>query len=383
MNNQNLLEILFIILVPVLLFIDLYLNGKPKVVSPKEAIIQSLLWVFISIIFGGLVWYLAGEEKGAEFFTAYGIEKMLSVDNLFVFSLIFTFFNVDEKVRHKVLFYGIIGAIVLRAIFIFIGSGIINATYLDEIVKGNMTNLVLYSFNFTGILLFLGAIYLLVKKENTIGLILFLISILLLGTYNLSFIFPGILNYNIPHVNLVLTFFGLFLIYAGFKSFGGDDEDENLDENKAVIFSKWLFSKFNYTGVYDSNKFVTYKNGVRYFTLLAFVVLVVELTDLLFAVDSIPAIFTVSKDPFILYSSNIFAILGLRALYFLLDVAKKWFEYLPYGIAGILIFIGLKMVIAPIFHIESLISLYVVIGLLVISIVASMFHGKAIEDIES
>ncbi|MBP6235953.1 MAG: TerC/Alx family metal homeostasis membrane protein [Saprospiraceae bacterium] len=323
MDNQKLLEIIFIVLVPVLLFIDLFLNSKPKAVGPKDAITQSLLWVLISVIFGGLVWHLAGEEKGAEYFTAYGIEKMLSVDNLFVFSLIFTFFNVDEKVRHKVLFYGIIGAIVLRAIFIFIGSGIINATYMSD-------------FNFVG------------------------------------------LHFEKPNVILIL--FGIFLIYAGIKSFGGGDEDENLDENKAVIFSKWLFSKFNYTGAYDGNKFLTYNNGIRYFTLLAFVVLVVELTDLLFAVDSIPAIFTVSKDPFILYSSNIFAILGLRALYFLLDAAKKWFEYLPYGVAGILIFIGVKMVIAPILHIESLISLYVVLGLLVISILASMFHGQVIED---
>jgi len=326
MDNQRLLEIIFIILVPVLLFIDLFLNGKPKAVGPKEAITQSFLWILISVIFGGLVWYLAGEEKGAEFFTAYGIEKMLSVDNLFVFSLIFTSFNVDEKVRHKVLFYGIIGAIVLRAIFIFVGSGIINATYISDFTIGHL------------------------KFENP---------------------------------NIILILFGLFLIYAGVKSLGGGDEDENLDENNAVIFSKWLFAKFNYTGTYEDNKFVVFKNGVRYFTLLAFVVLVVELTDLLFAVDSIPAIFTVSKDPFILYSSNIFAILGLRALYFLLDVAKKWFEYLPYGVAGILIFIGVKMVIAPVLHIEALISLYVVLGLLVASIAASMFHGKAIEDIES
>jgi tellurite resistance protein TerC len=325
MENQNLLQIIFIILVPLLLFIDLYLNGKPKAVGPKEAITQSFLWILISIIFGGLVWYLAGEEKGAEFFTAYGIEKMLSVDNLFVFSLIFTSFNVDEKVRHKVLFYGIIGAIVLRAIFIFIGSGIINATYISD-------------FSFGG------------------------------------------LNFKNP--NIILILFGLFLIYAGIKSLKSGEEDENIDDNKAVIFSKWLFAKFNYTGAYDGNNFVIYKDGVRYFTLLAFVVLVVELTDLLFAVDSIPAIFTVSKDPFILYSSNIFAILGLRALYFLLDVAKKWFEYLPYGVAGILIFIGVKMVVAPIYHIESLVSLYVVLGLLILSILASMFHGNVVEDAE-
>lgn len=125
-----------------------------------------------------------------------------------------------------------------------------------------------------------------------------------------------------------------------------------------------------------------FKNGVRYFTLLSFVVLVVELTDLLFAVDSIPAIFTVSKDPFILYSSNIFAILGLRALYFLLDVAKRWFRYLPYGVAGILIFIGLKMVAAPIYHISSLISLFVVTGLLVASILFSVIVKPATEQQE-
>lgn len=286
---------------------------------------QSLFWIAISILFGGAVWFIAGEEKGAEFFTAYGIEKMLSVDNLFVFALIFSFFKVDERVRHKVLFYGIIGAIVLRAIFIFLGSGIINATYLPD-------------FKIAG--------------------------------------------YTLKELNPILIAFGLFLIYAGIKSFGGGDDDDSLDDNKAVKFSRWLFSKFRYTGEYHETNFTVQKGGVRYFTLLAFVVLVVELTDLLFAVDSIPAIFTVSKDSFILYSSNIFAILGLRALYFLLDVAKKWFEYLPYGVAGILIFIGVKMVIAPLFHIESLVSLFVVLGLLTVSIVVSMLHGEVVEQPE-
>lgn len=323
MSAQQYLEILFVCLIPILLGIDMMQNRKPHIVQPKEAVLQSLAWITISVIFGGLVWYFAGAEKGAEFFTAYGIEKMLSVDNLFVFVAIFSFFNVAEEVRHKVLFYGIIGAIVLRAIFIFLGSGLINATYLS-------------SFEFAG------------------------------------------LHFDKP--NLILIGFGLFLIYAGIKTFGADDDDDDLEDNKAVKFSRWLFAKFNYTGTYEGSAFVVYQNGVRYFTLLAFVVLVVELTDLLFAVDSIPAIFTVSKDPFILYSSNIFAILGLRALYFLLDIAKKWFEYLPYGVAGILAFIGLKMVIAPVFHIEAIYSLYVVLGLLLLSIVASMLTGKTVEE---
>jgi tellurite resistance protein TerC len=314
---------LFLVLVPILLAYDWVQNRNPHVITPKEAITQSLFWITISIVFGGIVWWGLGAEKGAEFFTAYGIEKMLSVDNLFVFALIFGAFRVDESVRHKVLFYGIIGAIVLRAIFIFLGSGLISLTYLPD-------------FELAG------------------------------------------LRFESP--NLILILFGFFLIYAGFKSFGAEDGDEDIEENKAVQFSRWLFSKVKYTGTYEGSNFVVFKNGVRYFTLLSFVVLVVELTDLLFAVDSIPAIFTVSKDPFILYSSNIFAILGLRALYFLLDVAKRWFRYLPYGVAGILVFIGLKMVAAPIYHISSLISLFVVTGLLVASILFSVIAKPATEQ---
>lgn len=328
MIQQNFLEILFYSLVPILLILDWWQNRNPHVVKPKEAVLQSLFWIGISVIFGSLVWYYAGKEKGAEFFTAYGIEKMLSVDNLFVFAFIFSSLSVDEKVRHKVLFYGIVGAIVLRAIFIFLGIGII--TFFDKLIP---------TFSVLGI--------------------------------------------EIEKPNLILIGFGIFLIYAGITTFGTDEEENDIEDNKAVKFSRWLFAKFRYTGTYESTNFVIFRNGLRYFTLLSFVVLVVELTDLLFAVDSIPAIFTVSKDPFILYSSNIFAILGLRALYFLLDVAKKWFEYLPYGVAGILVFIGVKMVIAPIIHIDSIVSLCVVLGLLFISIAISMLHGKVIENVDT
>jgi tellurite resistance protein TerC len=317
MDNIQILYTIFIISVPLLLGLDLWQNRKPHVVQPKEAIGWSAFWVAISIVFGLLVWRLAGPEKGAEFFTAYGIEKMLSVDNLFVFALIFSAFKVDEKVRHKVLFYGILGAILFRAIFIFLGVEIIKKSYLP--------------------------------------------SFQLLG-----------LEFHEP--NLILLLFGFFLIFAGYKSMKDDDDEVDLETNKAVVFSRWLFSKFRYTGRYYGGRFTVYHHGKRYFTLLAFVVLVIEVSDLVFAVDSIPAIFTVSTDPFILYSSNIYAILGLRALYFLLDVARKYFKYLPYGVAGTLIFIGLKMVTSPLYHIEALTSLFIVLSLLLGSIVFSILR---------
>lgn len=321
--TEYFVKAIFFIGLPILLYIDLMQTKNPHEISAKQALKNSGYWVSISILLGGLIWFTMGAEKGAEFFTAYGIEKMLSVDNLFVFALIFDTFGVDGKLKHKVLSYGIIGAIVLRAIFIFLGAKLINATYIQDF---------------------------------------------------------SIFGYEIQHLNFILFAFGLFLIFAGIKTMIPSEEDENFMDSKSVKLSKRIFGKLNYTGEYDGENFFTVRNGVKCFTLLAMVVLVVELTDLLFAVDSIPAIFTVSKDTFILFSSNIMAVLGLRSLYFLLDVAKKWFEYLSYGVSAILAFIGIKMVIAPFYHIESLTSLYVVFGILLLSIGASMFNRKLVED---
>lgn len=311
----------FSIVIIIMLLLDLgVFNKKSHVVSNKEAIIWSIVWVGLSMAFSGFIYYYAGIEKFSQFQSAYWIEKALSVDNLFVFILVFGFFNVPKENHHKVLFWGIVGALVLRAIFIFSGVELIKLTYLPELV---------------------------------------------------------ILGYSLK-INVVLTLFGIFLIYAGIKSwFAEDDDDAEKDFNKspgAKVVNKF----FNVSKNYDGDKFFTIENGKKLATPLLVVVGVIEFTDLLFAVDSIPAIFAIAPDdPFILYTSNIFAILGLRALYFLLANFIHLFSKLKYGLAIILAFIGVKMVISPLYHIESLHSLIVVGGVLVLSVVASvMFPEK-------
>jgi tellurite resistance protein TerC len=310
----------FSIVVIFMLLLDLGIfNKKSHVVSNKEAAIWSLVWISISMIFSIFIYIMtnetAGIEKFAQFQSAYWIEKALSVDNLFVFILVFGFFNVPREYHHKVLFWGILGALLMRAIFIFSGVSLINVTYLPEM-----------------------SIF---GKEVSI--------------------------------NIVLTLFGAFLIYAGIKSwFAEDDDDDEKDFSKSPG-AKFIYRFFKVSKEFDKDKFFTMQNGVKVATPLLVVVGVIEFTDLLFAVDSIPAIFAIApNDPFILYTSNIFAILGLRSLYFLLANFIHMFSRLKYGLAIILAFIGLKMVIAPFFHISSPLSLSVVGGVLILSILASI-----------
>jgi tellurite resistance protein TerC len=280
------------------------------------------------MLFSGFIYYNTHQESGlekfAQFQSAYWIEKALSVDNLFVFILVFNFFNVPREYHHRVLFWGIIGALLMRAIFIFSGVGIINLTYLPEM-------------NLFG-------------RDVTI--------------------------------NVVLTLFGAFLIYAGVKSWFADDDDDDEKDFSKSAGAKFVHRFFKVSKEFDKDKFFTVENGVKLATPLLVVVGVIEFTDLLFAVDSIPAIFAIApNDPFILYTSNIFAILGLRSLYFLLANFIHMFSRLKYGLAIILAFIGLKMVIAPFYHISSPLSLSVVGGLLIISLLASiLFPVKEAEE---
>jgi len=307
---------IFAVVVVIMLLLDLgVFNKGSHVVTNKEAITWSIVWISLSMAFSGVVYYYAGVEKFSQFQSAYWIEKALSVDNLFVFILVFGFFNVPKENHHKVLFWGIIGALVLRAVFIFSGVGLIKLTYLPE-------------FEAFGHLL---------------------------------------------KVNVILTLFGIFLIYAGIKSaFAEDDDDENKDFNKSPG-ARVVHKFFNVSKNYDKDKFFTIENGKKLATPLLVVVGVIEFTDLLFAVDSIPAIFAIAPDdPFILYTSNIFAILGLRALYFLLANFIHLFSKLKYGLAIILSFIGVKMVISPLYHIESITSLIVVGSVLLLSVLASV-----------
>jgi len=314
-NHPGIMAV-FTVVILVMLLLDLgVFNKNSHTVTNKEAITWSLVWISLSMLFSGVIYYYMGMEKFSQFQSAYWIEKALSVDNLFVFILVFGFFNVPKHLHHKVLFWGIIGALALRAVFIFSGVALINLTYLPEM---------------------------------------------------------EVLGYNV-RINVVLTLFGFFLIYAGIKSwFAEEDDDEEKDFNKSPG-ARVVHKFFNVSSNYAGDKFFTIENGKKLATPLLVVVGVIEFTDLLFAVDSIPAIFAIApNDPFILYTSNIFAILGLRALYFLLANFIHLFSKLKYGLAIILSFIGVKMVISPIFHIESIHSLIVVAGVLILSVVASI-----------
>lgn len=313
----------FGITILVMLLLDLgVFNKKSHVVTSKEATIWSIVWISLSMIFSGVVYYVFKDDPGGEavafekftqFQAAYWIEKALSVDNLFVFILVFSYFKVPRNLHHKVLFWGILGALVFRAIFIFAGVGIINITFLPEMM--------------------------LFGKAVT--------------------------------VNVVLTLFGFFLIYAGIKSWGGGDDEEEKDFTNSAG-AKLVRKLYKVSDNYDGDKFFTIQNGIKIATPLLVVVAVIEFTDVLFAVDSIPAIFAISKDPFILYTSNIFAILGLRALYFLLSNFIHMFSKLPYGLSIILTFIGVKMIISPWFHISSPISLGIVGGVLILAVLLSL-----------
>jgi len=301
-----------------LLAVDLYVfNKEAHKVSTKEALNWSIVWIGLGLIFGGYIYLDFGVEKATQYYSAFLIEKALSVDNLFVFILVFKYFKVPSKYQHKVLFYGILGAIVLRGIFIFSGIALINLTYLPE-------------FEFLG---------------------------------------------RIFKFNIILTLFGLFLLIAGYKSWKSENEEEKRDFSDSIGI-KVIHGFFRVDPSYHEGKFFVRINGKRFATQLLVVVAVVEFTDLLFAVDSIPAIFAISQDPIILYTSNIFAILGLRALYFLLANSFEMFHYLQHGLSFILGFIGLKMILSATFHIPSPLSLLIVFSILMLSIVFSWKRYK-------
>lgn len=316
MLNHPAMIIGFSVVVVIMLLLDLGIfNKKSHKISNKEAIFWSVLWIGLSMCFSGVVYFEMGFEKFTQYQSAYWIEKALSVDNLFVFILVFNFFNVPPKLHHKVLFWGVVGALLFRAIFIFAGVELIKLTYLPSI--------------------------------NLFG--------------------------HPAQINVVLTIFGFFLVYAGVKSwFVNDDDDEEKDFSRSPG-ARVIYKMFPVSKEFNGDKFFTLENGKRLATPLLVIVGVIEFTDLIFAVDSIPAIFAIAPDdPLILYTSNIFAILGLRSLYFLLANFIHKFSRLKYGLALILGFIGVKMVISPVIHISSPISLLVVGGVLILSVVASL-----------
>ncbi len=310
----------FGVVVVALLALDLgVFHRGSKAISNREALVWSAVWIGLSMAFSGFIYSVMGAESFAQFQSAYWIEKALSVDNLFVFLLVFHFFNVAPEVQHKVLFYGILGAIVMRAVFIFSGVELIRLTYLPEFSLGD----------------------------------------------------------HVLKVNVLLTIFGLVLIAAGWKSWFASTEDDGEKDFAKSPGARLVHRFFRVSEHFDGDRFFTVENGIRVATPLLVVVAVVEFTDLLFAIDSIPAIFAIApNDPFILYTSNIFAILGLRSLYFLLANSQDRFARLKYGLALILAFIGVKMVLAPIVHVPSQVSLSVVGALLVGSIIASLLAPR-------
>ncbi len=304
MDVQNNLLIVFGIVVVGFLIADLgYFNRRAHKISPKSALIQSLFWVAIAFAFAFLIFLYMGQAVAAEFMSAYVTEKMLSVDNLFVIMLIFNFFKIDEIYHHRVLFWGIMGAIVFRAIFILVGAIIIE------------------------------------------------------------------------QFHWVLYIFGAILIYTGIKLFS-DKKEEHVDFEKSKVV-RLAKNYLPFTTSFHRGKFLIRENGKLYFTTLFLIVLLVEATDIVFAIDSIPAAFAITRDPFIVFTSNVFAIMGLRALFFLLEGILHRFHHLQKGLSFILVFIGAKMLLDIIdIHISSLISFGIIMLALGSSLMLSIIYPK-------
>lgn len=304
--------IAFFALVVLLLVLDLFVFHKEnEVIGVKSALKWSAFWIGLAMLFNVGVYYSLGSEKALEFFTAYLLEESLSIDNLFVFIMIFGFFKIEPKYQHRVLFWGIIGAIIFRAIFIFAGVALI------------------------------------------------------------------------AKFAWIMYVFGAFLLYTGIKMVvKKDDDDFNPNDNVIIKAFKKVFPV---TTDMSQAKFFVRENGKRVATTFFIALLFIEMSDILFAVDSVPAVLSVSTDVFIVYTSNIFAILGLRSLYFALSGIMPYFQYLKYALAGILSFIGLKMCVNELIHdgmlsesfkIGNFASLGVIVSFLIISILASLIWKK-------
>lgn len=298
----------FLILVAALLAVDLGIfHRDAHEVSRREALTWSAVWIGLAFMFNAGVFWFMGNQAGVEWFTGYLIEKSLAIDNVFVFLLIFSAFAVPAKYQHRVLFWGIVGAIVMRAILIA----------------------------FAGVLL---------------------------GSFH-----------------WIIYLFGAFLILTGVKFLRGGHETPSLDNSRLVRLAKRFYPV---TEGYEGQKFFVTRNGVRYMTPLLLVLLLVESTDLVFAVDSIPAIFAVTDNPFIVFTSNIFAILGLRALYFVLAGYLADLKYLKPGLAGVLVFVGSKMLLVDIYKVPALASLAVIVTILAVAFGASAIARRREQAVE-
>ncbi|KYQ83937.1 hypothetical protein AWW72_11760 [Acinetobacter sp. NRRL B-65365] len=306
------LYVAFFGLVTVMLLVD-FLGFKQKQnqdVPIRQAAYWSIAWVSVAVIFGGGLWFYLQQTVGAtianqktmEYFAGYLLEKSLAIDNVFVWLMIFAAFAIPSAYQRKILLYGVLGAIVLRTIFIFIGA------------------------------------------------------------------------WFVQEFSWVLYIFGAFLVYTGFKFLKGqDEEDTNIEDIKLL---KWLRKHMRITPQLEGNNFFVRQNGVLWATPLFLVLILVEASDVIFAVDSIPAIFAVTSDPFIVLTANLMAILGLRAMFFLLAGAASKMHYLPYGLGIILLFIGAKMLLLDVFHMPIWISLGFIVLVLSITAYLSLRHNK-------
>lgn len=290
--------IAFWVVVLAALFIDLtVLNKHHGKVSIKEAAVMVGVWISLALLFGGTIWLVEGPRHALEFYTGYVLEYSLSVDNMFVFILIFSYFAIPHQLQPKALLWGVLGAVILRFLFIFLGVKLIS--------------------------LFSWTIYV----------------------------------------------FGALLIFTALKMLLQKEDDKFDPRNSAAL--KVLQKFFPLKTDYHGENFFVVENAKRFATPLLAAVVVIEMSDLIFAVDSIPAVLSITQDTFLVYSSNIFAIIGLRSLYFLLSGMAGKFPYLKYGISVILAFVGIKMLLSHVLHVPILVSLGVIVGILALSVLAS------------
>lgn len=295
-------------LVLAMLALDLgLLHRKSNEMGIRQALVRSAMWVSVALLFNAGIYFWRGGEKALQFFTGYAVEFSLSVDNLFVFLLVFSYFKVPSPYRHKVLFWGIIGAVVMRAIFIVAGIALMEKFHW-----------MIYLF---GIILIIGSVKMALDKNREIH----------------------------PDQNPILKLARRFIPMSQ---------------------------------EYNGNRFFIRQNRRLLASPLLMVLLVIESTDLLFAIDSIPAVLAITPDPFIVYTSNVFAILGLRSLFFALEGVMNRFNYLHYGLSAILAFVGLKMLLSKIYPIPTVVSLSVILSILAVSVIASHFKGRMTKNLQ-
>lgn len=305
MSESVILWTAFNVFVLGMLALDLgVFHKRSEVITVKNALMWTGIWITLAMAFNVFVYYYFGRQEAIEFFTGYLIEKSLSVDNIFVIIMIFSYFHVPNAYQHKVLFWGILGALVMRVIFIFAGIELIN------------------------------------------------------------------------RFHWLIYLFGGFLIITALRMIFAAEEKLQPEKNPVV---KLVRRVFPVTASFEGDNFFVKRNSKLWATPLFVVVILIETTDLIFAVDSIPAILAITDDPFIVYTSNVFAILGLRSLYFALSGIEQYFHYLKYGLAAILVFVGTKMCISDIYKIPVDISLIVIVSLLTISVILSVIIPKKVQ----